>query len=63
MRNFSPQRRAAVLCAASAAIIPAVVVLNRHSDTAAHYDGLLGTGVGLVIGVSIVMLRKARRAC
>jgi peptidoglycan/LPS O-acetylase OafA/YrhL len=63
MRNFSPQRRAAVLCAAGAAIIPALLVSSHRSDTAAHYYGLLGTAVGLVIGVSIVMLRKARRAC
>ncbi len=62
MRKLTPQRRAAAICAACAAIIPSTTLLRfgSHSN-AAHFTG--GLVVGLACTLSMATLFSTRRAC
>jgi hypothetical protein len=63
MRKLSPERRrAAVICASCAAIIPSSTLLmfGSHSSSIHFVGGLL---VGLAFTVSIGTLIKSQRAC
>ncbi len=63
MRNLTPERRrAAVICAACAAMIPSVTLLMRGTHSSA-VDFVGGLVVGLALTISIVTLVRTRRAC
>ncbi len=65
MRNLSPQRRRATILAAScAAIIPSVLLLSRdNARMADHTATFAGMAVGIVVGVSILLVRRRRHVC
>ncbi len=61
MRKLSAQRRRTVVIPAFlAAVIPVMILLSRHAHTPVN-DALMGLGVGLSIGMSVMSLVLMRR--
>ncbi len=63
MQNLTPRRRTAALAASCAAIIPSVLLLSRNNGGANHAATFAGMAVGVVVGVSILLVRKRMGAC
>jgi uncharacterized membrane protein YccC len=62
MRNLSPQRRAAVIAGACAAIVPSTALLMEHTHSK-MVDFAGGLIVGVAFALTVAFLIRTRRAC